>query len=145
MKDITKKVKSLEKSSLFIKGIGEIIKNKATGQKRGIPEMLLGSLGASLLGNWQTGKGRTRASGETIRADQDFNAASSLTNFEIQKYCQNEPKFNGLCDSKGIRTHNHLVQKQTLNHLAKLAKWLSCAVGTECGFTLKLVRDMIIT
>ena len=51
MKDITKKVKSLEKSSLFIKGIGEIIKNKATGQKRGIPEMLLGSLGASLLGN----------------------------------------------------------------------------------------------
>ena len=33
-------------------------------------------------------------------------------------------------DSNGIRTHNHLVRKQTLNHLTKmaslanLAKWL---------------------
>ena len=25
-----------------------------------------------------------------------FNAASPLTNFKIQKYCQNEPKFNGV-------------------------------------------------
>ena len=31
-----------------------------------------------------------------------------------------------LYDSNGIRTHNHLVRKRTLNHLAKLAKWLSC-------------------
>ena len=34
--------------------------------------------------------------------------------------------FNGnkqlLSDSNGIRTHNHLVRKQTLNHLVKLAK-----------------------
>ena len=28
----------------------------------------------------------------------------------------------------GIRTHNHLVHKWTLNHLARLAKWLSCVV-----------------
>ena len=35
-----------------------------------------------------------------------------------------------LSDCNGTRTHNHLVRKQTLNHL-------------ECGFTLKLVRDMI--
>ena len=27
---------------------------------------------------------------------QIFNAASSLTNFEIQKYYENEPKFNGV-------------------------------------------------
>ena len=31
-----------------------------------------------------------------------------------------------LSDSNGIRTHNHIVRKHTLNHLAKLAaKWLS--------------------
>ena len=30
----------------------------------------------------------------------------------------------------GALTHNHLVRKQTLNHLAKLAKWLSCVVST---------------
>ena len=29
-----------------------------------------------------------------------------------------------------VRTRNHGVRKQTLNHLAKLAKWLSCVVST---------------
>ena len=28
-----------------------------------------------------------------------------------------------LSDSNGIQTHNHLVRKWTLNHLAKLANW----------------------
>ena len=40
-----------------------------------------------------------------------------------------------LSDSNRIRTHYHLVRKQTLNHLAKLL----------CRFTLNRVRDMIIT
>ena len=34
-----------------------------------------------------------------------------------------------LNDNK-IQTHNNLVCKWTLNHLAKLAKWLSCVVST---------------
>ena len=33
-------------------------------------------------------------------------------------------------DSNEIRTHNHLVRKRTLNHLAKLAKLLGCVVST---------------
>ena len=34
-----------------------------------------------------------------------------------------------LSDSNGIRTHNHLVGKRTLNHLAKVSKWiLICTV-----------------
>ena len=33
-------------------------------------------------------------------------------------------------DCNGTRTDNHLVRKQTLKHLAKLAKWLSCGVST---------------
>ena len=33
-----------------------------------------------------------------------------------------------LSDRNVIPTHNHLVPKRTLNHLAKLAKWLSCVV-----------------
>ena len=33
-------------------------------------------------------------------------------------------------DINGVRTHNHLVSKRTLNHLDKLAKWLSCVVST---------------
>ena len=35
-----------------------------------------------------------------------------------------------LSDCNWTRTHNHLVHKGTLNHLAKLAKWLSCVVST---------------
>ena len=33
-------------------------------------------------------------------------------------------------DCNWTRTQNHLVLKRTLNHLAKLAKWLSCVVST---------------
>ena len=56
---------SLEESGLLIKGVRETIKNEAKEQKGGFPRMLLGTLGASLLGNLLTGKG-------TIRAGQDF-------------------------------------------------------------------------
>ena len=56
---------SLEESGLLIKGVRETIKNEAKEQKGGFPRMLLGTLGASLLGNLSTGKG-------TIRAGQDF-------------------------------------------------------------------------
>ena len=43
-----------------------------------------------------------------------------------------------LSDCKETRTQNHLVHKQTLNHLAKLAT-------IECGFTLKCIQDMTRT
>ena len=56
---------SLEESGLLIKGVRETIKNEAKEQKGEFPRMLLGTLGASLLGNLLTGKG-------TIRAGQDF-------------------------------------------------------------------------
>ena len=35
-----------------------------------------------------------------------------------------------LSECNGTRTHNHLVRKRILNHLAKLAKWLSSVVST---------------
>ena len=57
--------------------------------------------------------------------------------------------------SNEIQTHNHLVRKRTLNHLAKLALklpiWRLLREGVpwyltlECRFTLKLVHYMIIT
>ena len=34
-----------------------------------------------------------------------------------------------LRDFNNFRTHNHLVRKRTLDHLSKLAKWLSCIVA----------------
>ena len=59
---IVKLVKSLEDSGLLIKVVSETIKNEAKEQKGEFLGMLLGSLGASLLGNLLTGK-------VTIRAD----------------------------------------------------------------------------
>ena len=35
-----------------------------------------------------------------------------------------------LSDWNGTRSHNHLVRKRILNHLTKLAKWLSCVAST---------------
>ena len=72
MNDIMKIIKPLEESSLLIKGVSEAIKNEAKEQKGGFLGMILGTLGASLLGNLLTGKGTIRAGGDTIRAGHDF-------------------------------------------------------------------------
>ena len=39
-------------------------------------------------------------------------------------------KKKDLSNSNGIRTHNQIVRKRTLNYLAKLAIWLSYVVST---------------
>ena len=68
MNDIMKIIKSLEQTGLLTKGISKIIKNEAKEQKGGFLGMLLGTLGASLLGNLLTGKGTIRASEGAIQA-----------------------------------------------------------------------------
>ena len=70
MKDILKIVKSLEDSGILLKGISETIKDEAKEQRGGFLAMLLGSLGASLLGDmlFKKGKGVIRAEEGTIRA-----------------------------------------------------------------------------
>ena len=57
MEDILKIVKFLEDSGLLLKGVGETIKVESKEQKGGFLSMLLGALGASLLGNMLAGKG----------------------------------------------------------------------------------------
>ena len=61
MEDIVKAVKSLEDSGLLLKGVTETTQNEVKEQKGGFLSMLLGTLGASLLGNLLTGKGIYRA------------------------------------------------------------------------------------
>ena len=70
--DIMKIIKSLEESGLLRKGVSQKMKNEAKEQERGFLGMLLGTLGASLLGNLSTGKGTVRAGEGTVRTDQDF-------------------------------------------------------------------------
>ena len=80
MKDILKIIKSLEDSGLLLEGVSETIKNEASEQKGGFLSMLLGTLGASLLGNMLAGKGIIRAGEGTARVGYG-SQKSSLINF----------------------------------------------------------------
>ena len=57
MNDIMKIVLALEDSIILLKGVTKTIKNETKKQKGGLLSMLLGTLGASLLGNLLWGKG----------------------------------------------------------------------------------------
>ena len=66
--NIIKIVKSLEYSGLLLKGVTETVQNEVKEQKGGFLSMLLGTLGASLLGNILAGKGINRAGEGIVRA-----------------------------------------------------------------------------
>ena len=59
--DIIEIVKYLEDFGLLLKGVTETVQNEVKEQKGGFLSMLLGILGASLLGNLLTGTGIYRA------------------------------------------------------------------------------------
>ena len=61
MNDAMKIIQTLEDSNILLKGVTEIIKSETKEQKGGFLSMLLGTLGASLLGNLLSGKGIVRA------------------------------------------------------------------------------------
>ena len=68
LNDLLEVIKSLEENGIFLDGITETIKDEVKEQKGGFLSMLLGTLGASLLGNMLAGKGVIRAGEGTIRA-----------------------------------------------------------------------------
>ena len=70
--DFMKIIKSLEESGLLIKAVSKTIKKEAKEQKGRFIRMLLGTLGASLLGNLLTGKGTIRAGVSTVRVGPDL-------------------------------------------------------------------------
>ena len=80
MDDILKIVKSLENSGVLLKGVRETIQHEAKEQRGGFLSMLLGTLGASLLGDVLSkvlsGSGVIRAGEGTIRAGYGSRRAS---------------------------------------------------------------------
>ena len=68
MKDKIKTVKYLEDSGLLLIGVSETIQSEAKEQKGGFLCMLLGTLGANVLGNILAGKRMNRAGEGFIRA-----------------------------------------------------------------------------
>ena len=71
MKDIMKIIEALENSGIFLKGVNKMTENETKEQRGGFLSMLLGTLGASLLGNLLTGgKGIMRAGEGIVRAGE---------------------------------------------------------------------------
>ena len=87
--DIMKIVQALEDSNILLKGVTNTIKNETKEQKGGFLSMLLGTLGASLLGDLLTkhlsGKGTVRAREGTVRAGEgikkNINVTTSFNKF----------------------------------------------------------------
>ena len=80
IKDFMKIIKALENSGILLKGVSKTIKNETKEQRGGFLSMLLGTLGASLLGNLLTGKGnvvsRAKAKGIVRAGDEIVRAGS---------------------------------------------------------------------
>ena len=78
--DILKIIKSLEDSGVLLKGVSDTIQHEAKEQRGGFLSTLLGTLGASLLGDilskGLSGKGVIRAGEGTIRAGYGSKRAS---------------------------------------------------------------------
>ena len=70
MDDIMKIVQTLEHSSILLKGVTKTIKNETKIPRGRFLNMLLGTLGASLLGNLLMRKGTVRARERTIRTGE---------------------------------------------------------------------------
>ena len=74
--DVIKIIKALENSNILLKGVTKTIKNETKEQKGGFLSMLLGTLGASLLGKLLTGKGILRAGSGNKKAKGVLRAGS---------------------------------------------------------------------
>ena len=97
LQDIIKIIKELENSDILLKGVSKTIENEIKEQRGGFLSMLLGTLGASLLGNLLTGKGIVRAGeGSKKKFLNSLLPFHPLTSIEISEYYSNEPRFNGV-------------------------------------------------
>ena len=85
MNDIIKIIEALQNSGILLKGITKTIENETKEQRGGF---LLGTLGASLLGNLLTGKGVMRAGEGIVRAGEGAkkNPKFAVTFSSFNKY-----------------------------------------------------------
>ena len=91
MNDIMKIIEALENSGILLKRVSKTIENETKEQRRGFLSMLLGTLGASLLGNLLTGgKGIMRAGDGIVRTGEGSgskkNPKLTITISFINKY-----------------------------------------------------------
>ena len=113
MNEIRKNVQALGDSNISLKGVTKTIKNETKEQKGGFLSILLGTLGASLLGDLLTktssGKGTVRAAEAILK--KALIPPYPLTNFERKNYYENEPRFNG------VYTRDNLPKTIKMEHM----------------------------
>ena len=104
--DLIKIVTALEEHDILLQGTSKTIKNNTKKQEGGFSIMLLGTLGASLLGNLLTGKGLYRPVEGMYRTGQGLKKKipfHPLTNFEIMDYFKDVKGFNGVFSRKKVK------------------------------------------
>ena len=82
MNDLIKIVTALEEHDILLKGTNKTIKDKTKKQEGGFLSMLLGTLGASLLGKLLPGKGLYRAGKGMYRTGQGLKIINSFSFFD---------------------------------------------------------------
>ena len=83
MEDLIKIAKSVKDSGLLLKRVSETVQNEVKEQKGGFLSALLGTLGASLLGNLLTGKGVNRKGKGMHRAGEGIVRADEGNNMDF--------------------------------------------------------------
>ena len=94
-------IQALEHRGILLKEVSKTIKNDIKEQNGNNLGMILHTLGASLLVNLLSGKGLYRAGEGMYRSGEGVKKTTlmpphPLTNFEIENYYKNNPKFNGV-------------------------------------------------
>ena len=117
MNEIMKIAQALEYLNTLLKGVTKTIKTETKEQKGGFLSMLLGTLGASLVGDLLT---KNLSEKGTLRAGEGFLSqekglkkalmlAHPLTNCEIQEYYKAESRFNGIYSRDNLpKTMEHM-------------------------------------
>ena len=82
MNNIMKIIEALENSGILLKGVKKAIENETKKQREGFLSMLLGTLGASFLGNLLPGKGMMRA-GRGITRAGEVSGSKKTTKFTV--------------------------------------------------------------
>ena len=85
MEGIIEIVKSLEDSCFLLKVVTETVQNNVKEQKERFLSMLLGTLGASSLGNILAGRGMNRAGEGIVRAGYGHRSLNSSKNKKDKK------------------------------------------------------------
>ena len=89
MNDVMKIIEALENSGILLKGVSKTIENETKEQRGGFLSMLLGTLGASLLGSLLTGKGIMTAGDGIARAGEGSRSKKTPT-FTVTFSCINK-------------------------------------------------------